>query len=160
MAILGAVFANDFFHHFTGIPRFVWVLREWGFESRESRRMVARGVIAFEGVSMVCLIAAVGTGITNNRRFGRIVAKAAQACVVGVLLFLQIVTVLYLVEKPLYCGCGPLARRIDGWIEELWMYLQFDAPESSVAIPVTRNILLSLAAVGALMRARVKKPHE
>ncbi len=160
LGILGAILANAVHHQLTAIPEFVYVLGEWGFQTVKARRMVARGVIVFELINVALLVFAVGTGITYSRRFGYHGWRAGRLSALLLLLYLQLIIILYAVNDPLLCGCGPLTLRLDGWIEELWGVFNLSAPKFKSAVPIVRNVLLSFVALVAMSRERIKKREE
>ena len=160
MVILAAVFTNTVYYQLWALPQFLVVLGEWGFEPIYVRRMIARGVIAYQLACLVCLYLAIGTGLTGSRHFGYMAWKYGRVAVVGLFLFLQVATVLYVALDPPMCGCGSLALRIDGWLEELWLLARLPRPVFSNTFPVVRNVLLSVAAVIGISRGKMKKAHE
>ncbi len=162
IAILFAVFANAFYYQIAAIPQFVFVLRQWGIfaEDVELRRAVARGVLAFEFLILVGLLTAFATGVIQSRRSGNFGWRLGQISLKAVLLYLQLTIILYAAVDPLLCGCGPLAVRIDGWIDEAWYALNLPAPKTAGAISIVRNVLLSFVAAVGLSRGEVKKMDE
>ncbi|MEM7676263.1 MAG: MauE/DoxX family redox-associated membrane protein, partial [Myxococcota bacterium] len=160
MSLIASVFANSAYHQFNGISQFVFELREWGITSVPLARMVARAVIVFELLCVSILVLAIGTGITQDRRFGPWAWEKGRLSIVALLIFLQLTIILYAVNDPLFCGCGPMAKRIDIFIQDVWDVFRLPDPALRATVPVIRNVFLTFAAIVAFFRPPMPKASE
>ncbi|MEO1335739.1 MAG: MauE/DoxX family redox-associated membrane protein [Myxococcota bacterium] len=160
MSLLASVFANSAYHQINDISQFVFELQAWGITSVPLARMVARGVIFFELVCVSILVLAIGTGITQDQKFGPWAWEKGRMSIVALLIYLQLTIILYAVNDPLFCGCGPLAKRIDIFIQDVWDVFSLPTPALRTTVPVIRNVLLTFAAIVAFLRPPMPKASE